>query len=84
MSDVIFMRFGLVADTPICFTFLHLSVCNVSERLSLERFACNFILNTCMEIFLRNLNLVKITQKLGTLYTKTEVRLDGSGDTESV
>ena len=81
---MIFMPFGLVEDTPICFTFLHLAVCNVSERLSLERFACNFILDTCMEIFLRNLNLVKIKQKLGTLYTKTEVRHNGSGDIESV
>ena len=37
-----------------------------------------------MEIFLRNLNSVKIAQKHGALYIKTEVRFDGSGDTESV
>ena len=37
-----------------------------------------------MEIFLRNLNSVKIAQKHGALYIETEVRFDGSGDTESV
>jgi hypothetical protein len=37
-----------------------------------------------MEIFLRNLNLVKLAQRHGALYVKTEVRLDGNGDTESV
>ena len=37
-----------------------------------------------MGIFLRNLNLVKIAQKHGALYIKTEVLFDGSGDTESV
>ena len=61
------------------------SVCpHVSARLSLERFPCNFILETCMEIFLTNLNLVKFAQKHLALYIKTEVRFDGSGDTESV
>jgi hypothetical protein len=59
------------------------SVCpHVSARLSLERFPCNFILETCMEIFLRNLSLVKILQKNGALYIKTEVCFDGSGDAD--
>jgi hypothetical protein len=61
------------------------SVCpHVSVRLSLERFPSNFILGTCKEICLRNLNLVKIAQKHVAPYIKTEVRLDCIGDTESV
>jgi len=37
-----------------------------------------------MEIFLRNLNLVIISQKHGALYINTEVLFDGTGDTGSV
>ena len=37
-----------------------------------------------MEVILRYLNLVKIPQKHGAYYIKTEVCIDGSGDNESV
>jgi hypothetical protein len=50
----------------------------------LERFTYNFILETYMLIFPRNVNFDKIEQKPGALYIKTEVGFDGSGDTKSV
>jgi hypothetical protein len=78
------MRVFIVAGDAILL-YVCPSVCQlVSTGLSLERFPCNFILETYMEIFLRNLNLVKFAQKHGAVYIKTEVRFDGSGDTESV
>ena len=73
LSHEFFMRVFIVAETPFCFMFVRLSVCpHVSARLSLERLPCNFILETCMEIFLRNLNLVKFAQKHLALYIKTK------------
>ena len=74
----------IVAETLFCFTFVPYICPRILAPLSLEKFPCNFILATRMEIFLRILNSVKIVQKHGALYIKTGVRFDVSDDTESV
>jgi hypothetical protein len=42
----------------------------VSAQLSLDRFPCSFLLETCMGIFLGNRSLVKTRQKCGVLYIR--------------
>ena len=73
LSHEIFMGVCTVAETPICFMFVRLSVGHDQCGFHWRDFCVNFVLKTWMKILPDSPNVVVVRQKYVALYMKTSV-----------